>query len=178
MEKEKIDNIVSLYNEYKNIKKVGELTSIPWQTVYWNLQKRGIICIGDKEKYGSNKDRFACIGEKYIQSIFGDKAKNQNEKKFQSKFDFLISDLKVECKSSKFSQKNKKWAFSFKRQRKVADFYIALCFDSNGNSVLYNLLIPDFMIRDNLQQISIGQDIMKSKWSNFIVTKEQLLKSF
>ena len=178
MDKDIQNKIVSLYGEHKNLKVVGKMLDIPWQTVYWHLNKLGVKCIGDKEKYGCEKDRFACKGESYIQNLFGKKAQNMNEKKFQNKFDFIISGLRVDVKSSKLSMKNNRWPFSLKKQRKVADFYILLCYDAEGSNVLHHLLIPNFMVRDSMQTLSVSRNIESCKCNDFSVSPEQLIKAF
>jgi len=120
---EKINLCSQEYSKTPNIKIVADKTGIKWQTVYWYLKKAGMEVKGDKSIYGSIKDKFAHNGEDYIQKILPS-AINQNLFSFQPKVDFKIDDKSLEVKSSKFIIKDKRWTFSLKKQKKVADYFV------------------------------------------------------
>lgn len=167
------------YSRLKNLKLVEKETSIPWQTVYWYLKKSGVHVVGDKSIYGSKKDRFACVGEMTFNKIIP-YAENQNLLSFQPKIDFLVNGYGIEVKSAKFTNndKNKRWAFSLKKQRKVADFFILLAFDQEGKEVQYIFLLPNEIVRKELQTISISQNIGSSKWKDFLISEDGLKEFF
>jgi len=175
---EKIALCKKEYEELPNIKLVANKTGIKWQTDYWYLKKDGVEVRGDKALYGSTKDRFAHKGEEYIQKILPS-AINQNLYSFQPKIDFLIGDKSLEIKSSKLeATKVNRWAFSLKKQKKLADYFILLAFDSEGNDVIHHFMIPNELLTENLQTISISKNVTKSKWSDFLIPKEELIEFF
>ena len=166
------------YEELPNIKLVADKTGIKWQTVYWYLKKAGVEVKGDKAIYGSTKDKFAHKGEEYIQKILPS-AINQNLYSFQPKVDFVIGYKSFEIKSSKLTTtKNLRWSFSLKKQKKIADYFILLAFDPEGKDVNHHFMIPNELLTDNLQTISISKNINHSKWSDFLIPKEDLTEFF
>jgi hypothetical protein len=166
------------YEELANIKLVADKTGIKWQTVYWYLKKAGVEVKGNKAIYGSTKDKFAHKGEEYIQKILPS-AINQNLYSFQPKVDFIIGDKSLEIKSGKLTiTKNPRWCFSLKKQKKIADYFILLAFDPEGKDVIHHFMIPNELLIDNLQTISITKNINHSKWSDFLIPKEELTEFF
>lgn len=174
---ERIDLCVKQYELTPNIKIVANITGIKWQTVYWYLKKANIEVKGDKSLYGSVQDKFAHKGEGYVQKILPS-AINQNLKQFQPKIDFLVKGYGLEVKSSKLDTKSKRWSFSLKKQKKVADFFILLAFDKEGTDVIHHFMIPSEMLISTLQTISISENIENSKWSDFLVSKEEIIEFF
>jgi hypothetical protein len=174
---EKINLCVQEYHQTPNIKIVADKTGIKWQTVYWYLKKAGLEVKGDKSIYGSIKDRFAHNGEKYIEKILPS-AINQNLFSFQPKVDFKINNKGLEVKSSKFIMKDKRWTFSLKKQRKIADYFILLAFDSEGKEVIYHFMIPNELLINSLKTISIAEYVNKSKWKDFLISKNDLIEFF
>jgi hypothetical protein len=174
---EKIDLCVKRYEDVKNIKLVSEDTGIPWQTVYWYLKKAKINVTGNKSLYGSTVDRFAAKGEEYI-SVILPSAEDQNQIYFQPKIDFFIKGYGLEIKSSKLDMTYNRWAFSLKKQKKVADYFILLAFDIQGEEVIHHFLIPNELVIPTLQTISISKNIDNSKWRDFLINKEELIDFF
>ncbi len=176
---EKSKTCLESYSRLKNLKLVEKETFIPWQTVYWHLKKAGINVMGDKSLYGSSKDKFAHIGEQSFNKLIP-YAENQNLVSFQPKIDFIVKGYGVEIKSAKFtsSGKNKRWAFSLKKQNKVADFFILMAFNELGNEILHYFLIPNELLRKEMQTISVPQNINHTKWKDFLISKEELKEFF
>lgn len=174
---EKINLCSQEYSKTPNIRIVADETGIKWQTVYWYLKKAGVEVKGDKSIYGSIKDKFAHNGEKYIQKILPS-AINQNLFCFQPKVDFKIGNKSLEIKSSKFITKDKRWTFSLKKQKKIADYFILLAFDCNGVNVIYHFMIPNELLISSLQTISISENINNSKWKDFLISKDDLIEFF
>ena len=174
---DKIELCVLEYSKTPNIKTVADKTGIKWQTVYWYLKKASVEVKGDKSIYGSVKDRFAHNGENYIQKILPS-AINQNLFSFQPKIDFKINNKSLEIKSSKFSIKGKKWSFSLKKQKKIADYFIMLAFNSDGSEIIHHFMIPNELLADTLKTISISKNIESSKWKDFLISKNELIEFF
>lgn len=173
---DKIKICVESYNRLQNLKKVSQETHIPWQTVYWYLKKAGIAVISNKALYGSYKDKFACRGEEEFEKIIP-YAENQNKYRFQPKIDFIVKGYGIEVKSAKLtiSDNNKRWAFSLKKQNKVADFFILFAFD---DLVKHIFLLPKDMLRAEMKTISVPLNLEKSKWRDFLISKEELKDFF
>lgn len=162
------------YGKLKNLKLVSEKLKFPLSTIYWNLKKAGIEVIGDKNIYGSSKDKLACRGEDYIEQLLPN-ADNQNKKFYQPKVDFIINEISLEIKSAR--QKGR-WAFSLKKQRKLADFFLLLAFDLQGREIKYHFLIPNKMILSSLETLSIPINFKNSKWGAFLISKKQIKEFF
>jgi hypothetical protein len=177
--KEKSKTCLESYSRLKNLKLVEKETFIPWQTVYWHLKKAGIQVTGDKALYGSSKDKFAHIGEQFFSRVIP-YAENQNLISFQPKIDFIVKGYGVEIKSAKFTStgNNKRWAFSLKKQNKVADFFILMAFNDAGNEILHYFLIPNELLRKEMQTISVSQNINHTKWKDFLISEKELQEFF
>lgn len=176
---EKSKACLESYSRLKNLKLVEKEISIPWQTVYWHLKKAGVNVVSDKSLYGSTKDKFAHIGEQFFNKLIP-YAENQNLISFQPKIDFIVKGYGVEIKSAKFtsSGKNKRWAFSLKRQKKVADFFILMAFNELENEILHYFLIPNELLKKEIQTISVPQDVNRTKWRDFLISREELKDFF
>lgn len=168
-----IDLCIKSYEKEKNIKKVGDITGIKWQTVYWYLKKAGVSVCGDKSRYGSKTDKFAYIGEKYVENLIPNSI-NQNSIMFQPKIDFIINTYRVDVKSSKLVEKDNRWAFSIKKQMRVSDYFILLAYDTDGNNVIAHFVLPTEMLLKSIQTISIPKNYNHSKWGDFFISKEDL----
>ncbi|MDG4870278.1 hypothetical protein P8631_19990, partial [Guyparkeria sp. 1SP6A2] len=80
---------------------------------------------GDKLRYGSDTDRFAARAERKFNELVPF-AMSQNEKKFQSKVDFMVGDSTIDVKAANL--KNNRWSFSLKKQENIADFFVCFAF--------------------------------------------------
>jgi len=167
------DRCAESYGRLRHLRMVGDELGIPWQSVYVNLRKAGVAVVGDKSRYGSDKDRLAARGEREFQSLVPF-AKNQNEVKFQSKVDFIVEGYGVDVKSSLLRKghsatKTYRWAFSMKKQEMLADFIVCFGFYNDKNDYV-TFLIPGELIR-KYQTISIGSQ-GKSKWKDYEINPE------
>lgn len=174
---EKSELCVESYSRLKNLKLVEQETLIPWQTVYWHLKKANIAVNGDKSLYGSVKDRFAHVGEEFFSKLVPN-AINQNLTSFQPKIDFMVGKYGVDIKSAKLCNKYNRWSFSLKKQKKEADFFVLFGFDSNGKELQVCFLIPNEMLRDSLQTLSIPFKFEVSKWRDFLINEKDLKEFF
>lgn len=167
------------YEKHMNLKLAAEELGIKWQNLYVKLRKLGIAVVGDKARYGSDKDRLAAHAEVEFKKLVPF-AENQNYIKFQSKFDFLVSGEKVDIKASKAHQGSKhfiakRWAFSVKKQEFCADFIVCFAFNDDGYRIF---LIPGELVR-NYQTISISENKeSKSKWIQYEVSGIELTNFF
>ena len=171
-------NYEVVYKKHNNLKLAANELGIKWQTLYYNLKKLNVPVIGDKLKYGSDKDKLAARSELLFNKIVPNSV-NQNLLSFQSKFDFLVNGQKVDIKASKLTQgskrfKAKRWAFSVKKQEFTADFII--CFGFYNDETFKILMIPGEMVR-NYQTISISE-CGKSKWLQFEITEQDMCDFF
>lgn len=169
---------IEVYRKHQHLKLAAEELGIPLPTLYWRLQKAGEPVIGNKSKYGSIKDKIGAYGESIFQKMIPH-AKNQNKVAFQSKFDFLVNDHKVDVKSSMLRFSNKKaktrrWAFSMKRQESTADYIICLGFDDN-KSLTKILFIPGGIIRF-YSTISLSES--GGKWNDYTISEGDLIEFF
>lgn len=175
---------IKSYSRLKNLKLVSKEIDMPWQTVYWHLKKANIAVSGDKSRYGAETDKLA----RQAEIIFRDTvplAKDMNETEFQSKFDFLIGNSKVDIKASKLKsagrQKNgkiysSKWAFGISKQKKYADYYVLYCMNKDGTDVVHIILLPK-EIANVKTSISIPVT-MNSRWSDYKVSERELVEFF
>jgi len=134
---------------------------------------------GDKERYGSESDRFARLAEKHFKELVP-YADDQNESKFQSKFDFQVGHLKIDVKCARpaikqTSSKVKSWAFSVKKQRLIADMILCIGYDEDDQPEVY-LLIPGPVAR-NCGTITLSKS-KKGKWMDFAVEKHEIKPFF
>lgn len=169
---------IESYSRLKNLKLVGEEIGIPWQNVYIHLRNNNVNVTGDKSRYGSDKDRLAAKAEKLFKAIvpFAD---DQNETKYQSKFDFMVKGNKVDVKASTLKQSSKRfpakrWMFSVKKQELIADYLACFAFIDDDNYRF--LLIPGEFIR-HYQTISISC-AGNSKWDQFAIDPKDVSQFF
>ena len=83
---------IRVYEKHKNLKIAANELGVKWQSLYVRLKKAGIAVTGDKERYGSDKDRLANKAESIFQSLVPN-AISQNDIKFQS--NLLRSNCRV-----------------------------------------------------------------------------------
>ncbi len=174
-----IEEMKSSYDEFKNLKVAAEHLKMKWQTLYWNLKKVNHPIIGDKLSYGSNTDKFAAKAENDFAKMIPF-AKNLNSKKFQSKVDFYVNGLKIDVKASNAvfpsaKSASKRWAFSIKKQEFCADFIV--CFGYINGEINKILLLPSEVIRYRTT-ISLSCSNKKSKWEDYLISKEDLIDFF
>ena len=177
MNKDKISLCVELYEQHKNLKIVGELSGIPWQTVYVYLKGAGVPVTGDKERYGSHSDRFAARSERDFLSLVPF-AEDLNRRQFQSKFDFDVYGFKVDVKASQLKRSSKRcaakrYSFSIKRQEVNADFFVLLGYKDDCIDKCY--LIPAEIVR-YMTTISISEN--GGKWASYEIDKNGLAEFF
>lgn len=173
------DTIKAAYEKHMNLNLAAQELGIKWQTLYVKLRKLGVAVVGDKARYGSNTDRLAARAELEFKKLVPF-AKDQNAIKFQSKFDFLVGQEKVDIKASglncgckRFAAK--RWAFSVKKQEFCADFIVCFATKDDGYRIF---LIPGELVR-NYQTISIAENpASKSKWLQYEVTATDLTEFF
>lgn len=188
MSKHSLTVMKSVYDKHLNLKLAAEELGIPWQTLYYNLNKCGHPVIGDKEKYGSDTDKMAKYFEDKFKKLIP-YAEDFNSEKFQAKVDFKVKGLLVDVKSStkKDGYKNNpkknasfRWAFSVKVQEEVdSDFLVCFCTSGydceNFGGIERILLIPKEFYK-NKQSISVS--CRKSKWFDFEVSEQELIEFF
>jgi hypothetical protein len=167
------------YQKHKNLKIAADELGIKWQSLYVKLKAQGINVVGDKLKYGADRDRLGALGEQLFQNLVP-YAKNFNDDKFQSKIDFDVNGLKVDVKTSKPRQLNKKfkalsWSFSFKKQSLIADFIVCFCLDEEKN-IEHVLLVPNEFFC-GLQTISVSRT-GASKWLDYKIEPNDLQDFF
>lgn len=173
-----IEKCVEAYQRNRNLKIAANEVGIPWQTLYVHLKKAGEPVTGDKLKYGSSKDRLAAKSEQlFVQYV--PQAKDMNAKKFQSKIDFDVNGYGVDVKSSSLKLSGhkcsvKRWAFCIKKQEMLADFFVCIGFDEEGEKHVLTLLIPGEIAR---KYTSISLSSRGGKWSDYQVDIADL-KSF
>lgn len=166
------------YANHLNLKLAASELGIKWQTLYCKLRQQGVPVVGDKLKYGSDKDRLAARAELEFLSLVPF-AIDQNKVKFQSKFDYLVGNEKVDIKASTLKKGCKKfdarrWSFSVKKQEFCADFIICFAFSDKEDYRVF--MIPGEIVR-NYQTVSIPEN-GKSKWLDYEVDKSDLFEFF
>lgn len=168
---------IQTYQEVKHLKTTGDILGIPWQTVYVHLRNNGVAVTGDKERYGSEADRFAARSEKEFQ-ILVPMAQPQNRFKFQAKFDFLINGLKVDLKAARPKSYTKggccRWSFSLKKQVFEADFFVCLAF-CKDEYIKHCLLIPADIAKG---YSSISLSPTGTRWWEYEVEPSDLVAFF
>lgn len=169
---------IAAYEKHKNLKIAADELGVKWQSLYYQLKKAGVPVIGDKAKYGSDKDKLADKAEALFQMLVPF-AENQNGLKFQSKVDFMVDGQKVDIKASTLKRASprstvKRWAFSVKKQEFLADFLVCFAFDDYESYKI--LLIPGEFIRF-YQSISISEK-GNSKWLDFVISPLDLQMFF
>ena len=167
------------YNKHKNLKIAANELGIKWQTLYVKLKAQGVSVVGDKLRYGNDRDRLGALGEQMFQLLVPF-AKDQNQNQFQSKIDFDVNGLKVDVKTGKPRQLNKKfkalsWSFSFKRQTLTADFIVCFCLNEE-KSIEHVLLVPKEFF-SGLQTVSVSCN-GGSKWLDYKIDPDDLAGFF
>jgi hypothetical protein len=170
---------VLAYRRHMNLKLAAQELGVAWQSLYVRLKKLGEPIIGDKLRYGSDRDRLAAMAESMFKNLVPF-AQDQNLVRFQSKVDFLVHGSKVDVKCSMPRQLNKKfsalsWAFSFKKQSLVCDFICCFCLDSS-KEIEKILLVPKEFF-EVLQTVSVSCD-GHSKWHDYGIEPVDLAKFF
>jgi hypothetical protein len=173
-----MDNIEKeAYQKHKNLKLAADELGVKWQTLYVHLRQAGVPVLGDKSRYGSDKDRFAAKAEDEFKRLIPG-ALSQNEIQFQAKIDFLVGNEKVDIKSSslkygcKGHPNSMRWSFSIKKQAFCADFLVCFAFLNEGYRLF---LFPGETVR-NYQTITIPQK--GGKWSGYEINPEELSEFF
>lgn len=170
---------IDAYRKHRNLKLAAVDVGIPWQTVYVHLRSAGEPVMGDKLKYGSDKDRLAARGEQlFLRLVPG--ALSHNETMFQSKIDFNVRDYGVDVKTStlKFGHKAcklRRWAFSMKKQEMYADFFVCFCMSESGDNLMKTLLIPGEIAR---KYATVSLSERGGKWDDYAVEPSDLKAFF
>ena len=168
-----------IYSKHMNLKIAANALGIKWQTLYVKLKAQGVNVVGDKLRYGTDRDRLGVFGEQMFQSLVPF-AKDCNQSKYQSKVDFEINGLKVDVKAGMPRQLNKKfpalaWSFSFKKQTLHADFIVCFCFNEK-KEIEHILLVPkEFFV--GLQTVSVSRN-GGSKWLDYKIEPQELAEFF
>ena len=170
---------VMAYRKHKHLGLAGEEIGMPWQTVYWHLKKCGEPVTGDKKKHGSTKDRFAARAEEMFHRIVPE-AIDQNDLKYQAKFDFLLHGIKIEIKASSLRSKpNGGWCFSLKKQTHEADFFV--CFGYDKEKEISHCFIFPSEIVSGMSSLRVGfhaHEGAVGKWSCYEVDINHLANFF
>lgn len=137
---------VAAYRKHKHLKLAASELGIPWQTLYVRLRAANEPVVGDKSRYGSETDKTAAAVERLFLKLVPD-AEDMNRKKFQSKVDFSVYGFGVDVKACR-ARKDQRMAFSVKKQRVYADFFV--CFGlTEENAIEACLLIPGEVARNH-----------------------------
>lgn len=174
-----IEEKKAAYQKHKNLKLAAAELGMSFQTLYWQLRKEGVPITGDKERYGSVKDRFGCHAERIFSEIV-DWAEDQNNIKHQAKFDFLVGDIRVDVKAAKrqslgIGAGGDRWAFSIKRQKTDCDFFALFGFSKDAELESIFLIPAELIVGFYSVSISVNG---KSKWHPYAVTKDELRQMF
>lgn len=170
-----VEDMILSYKKHKNLKISAAELGMNFQTLYWLLKKNGVCVSGDKERYGSQKDKLAKLAEDMFCEIIS-WAENSNDTQWQSKVDFIINGIKVDVKASKrqklgIGRGGDRWSFSIKKQIVIADFFVMFALDVDKN-IEKIFLIPAGLIA-SMSSISICCN-GKSKWHAYEVSKKEL----
>ena len=173
----KIEDMINAYNKHMHLKNAADELGMKWQTLYWHLQKIGFKVTGNKELYGSEKDKLAAKSELDFKRIVPF-AKSMNNEKFQSKYDFEVNGATVDVKSSLKNYQNKKktvkrFAFSVKKQSSYVDYIV--CFGYEAESIDVILLIPNNVF-NGMHTISVS--LTKSIYDKYKVSEDELFNFF
>lgn len=166
------------YHKFLNLRLASDYLGMKLPTLYWHLKKEGVAITGNKSSYGSASDKFGAKAEQLFSQLVP-AATNNNMHAFQPKVDFSYCGLGIEVKGSNLDISNKRyaakrWAFSFKQQESIADFFVCIGYEDNKDTLF--LIIPGDLVRF-YQSISISQK-GSSKWRDYEVTKEELIEFF
>ena len=170
-----LPDFVNAYRKHKNLKIAANELGIKWQDLYIKLCAFGEPVNGDKARYGSDSDKFAAKGEALFKSLVPS-ALDMNRNKFQSKYDFEVSGLKIDVKCStkrlpSINSKQKRWAFSVKKQRLIADLVVCFGYDDDGRTVETCLAIPGDICRNHG---TISLSCRGGKWADYAINTEEL----
>lgn len=170
-----IQEMIDSYKKHQNLKIAGAELGMSFQTLYWNLKKAGVDVPGNKERYGSEKDRFGVVAEKIFSEIIPE-AEDLNGKKFQSKYDFRLNDVRFEIKAAKrqclgFGKGGDRWAFSIKRQISACDFYVLFAFSPDKELEKIFMVPHDVLCSTTTISVSVNGS---SKWHAYEVSREEL----
>lgn len=170
---------IDAYQKHKNLKLAANEIGIPWQTVYVHLKKAGVPVVGDKLRYGTDRDRLGAMAEAKFKELVPF-AQDMNKVQFQAKYDFTAGAFKIDVKAAKPRQPNKRfpskcWAFSIKRQALICDFIVCFCF-TEERELKHTLLVPSEFF-SGLQTVSVTCH-GHSKWRDYEVPAESLADFF
>jgi len=159
------------YSKHMNLKLAADELGIKWQDLYCRLKNQGVNVVGDKLRYGSDRDKLSSKAEAMFKE-YVPSAISMNEIKWQRKYDFEVSGHKIDVKCSLKRRLSKKhdslsWAFSFKKQTLICDFVCCFCLDDNKD-VEQVLLVPSEFFR-GLQTVSVSC-AGNSKWMDYSVS--------
>lgn len=174
-----MSNLADVYRRHMNLKLAAAELQMPWQSLYVKLKAEGVPVVGDKLRYGSDRDKLAALAEVEFLRLVPE-AMSMNAIRFQSKHDFEVAGQKVDVKASMPRQLNKKyeamsWSFSFKKQSLSCDFICCFCIGEEKQTQKI-LLVPQEFFR-GLQTVSVGC-CGKSKWLDYEVQAEALAPFF
>jgi len=156
------------YEKHKNLKLAAADIGIKWQTLYSRLKNQGVNVVGDKLRYGSDRDKLSSFAEtEFIRLV--PSAVNMNSIKWQYKYDFEVNGYRVDVKSSMPRQLNKKypsksWSFSFKKQSLVCDF--VCCFGIGENKEVQKIILVPSEFFKGLSTVSVSITGV-SKWLDY-----------
>lgn len=167
------------YQKHKNLKLAAAELGMSFQTLYWQLKKEGVPITGDKERYGSSKDRFGCHAERLFSEIV-EFSEGQNDIKHQAKFDFLVGEIRVDVKAAKrqslgVGSGGDRWAFSIKKQKNECDFFVLFAFSPTAE--LEEIFVIPSELICGMQSISISVN-GRSKWHAYKTSREGLRGMF
>lgn len=168
-----------VYAKHMNIGLAAKELGICWQTLYVRLKKQGVKVVGDKLRYGTDRDKLGAYAETIFKKLVPS-ATDNNLQKFQAKYDFNVFGYKVDVKAGKPRQLNKKysalsWSFSFKRQSLICDFIVCFCL-TEEKEIEHILLVPSEFF-SGLQTVSVSKD-GGSKWLQYAIKPDQLNEFF
>lgn len=167
------------YSRHMNLKLAAAELGIPWQTLYVRLKRVGVQVVGDKLRYGTDRDKLGALGERLFKTLVP-ASTDRNEMQFQAKYDFDVFGYKVDVKTGKPRQMNYKyaalsWSFSFKRQALFCDFIVCFCLDEQSE-IEHVLLVPSEFFQ-GLQTCSVSRRGY-SKWLDYAINPNELQDFF
>jgi hypothetical protein len=167
------------YAKHMNLKLAANELGMNWRTLYVRLKNQGVKIVGDKLRYGTDRDKLGAYGEKLFLDLVPS-AKNENSNQFQAKYDFSVYGYKVDIKAGRPRQLNKKfpqlaWSFSFKKQTLICDFIICFCLNED-KSINKILLVPKEFFA-GLQTVSVSM-LGYSKWHDYSIEPHELFDFF
>lgn len=163
------------YEKHKNLKLAASEIGIKWQTLYCRLKNQGVNVVGDKLKYGSDRDRLSSLAESTFLKLVPSAA-SMNSIKWQYKYDFEVNGYRVDVKCSMPRQLNKKypsksWAFNFKKQALVCDF--VCCFGMDENKEVQKIILVPSEFFKGLSTVSVSIT-GRSKWLDYEIVGDEL----